>query len=72
MEINLRNLESALKALQDLPNTAIVHEHAGAPDLSAFIKGQTKNAEAVISEIIDLIREKATLQVLIEQGEKDR
>ncbi|MFA4815339.1 MAG: hypothetical protein WC924_03180 [Candidatus Gracilibacteria bacterium] len=71
MDINLKSLESALKDLKELPDTAIVQQHPDASGLSEFIKERTRKAETIISDIIDLIREKATLQTLINRGDDD-
>ena len=71
MKITLTNLESVLKKLRELPDAENASKHLDAQELSARIWTQTTETKEIFRKNIDLIREIAILQVLLELGKED-
>lgn len=69
MDINLYNLERAMNALENLPNMEIVKQHPDATELATTIRNESHMAMMILQEAIELLKEKATLQNLINQKE---
>ncbi|PIP26737.1 MAG: hypothetical protein CO140_04870 [Candidatus Moranbacteria bacterium CG_4_9_14_3_um_filter_40_7] len=71
MDINLKNLRTALERLDTLPDANIFKQHPEASDLATFIRNNVRVAMDLLDETIHLIERKATLEFLLDLNEND-
>lgn len=70
MAVNLSILRQALEDLEELSKTVIVGQHPDPQALSRVIEQETYKARDVIRDVIKLIEESTTLELLIDQGQE--